>query len=68
MLLIAIHDDVKVRCRALIVCEGGNKNYTSFDDTCYATHDPCTMVYKLVRLLRGEDKEFNKKIMKGLIE
>ena len=40
----------------------------SFDDTRYATHNPCTMVYKLVRLLRGEDKEFNKKIMKDLIE
>ena len=38
----------------------------SFSDTRYATHNPCTTVYKLVRLLRGEDKEFNKKIMDDL--
>lgn len=38
----------------------------SFDDTRYATHNPCTMVYKLVRLLRGEDREFNEKIMEDL--
>lgn len=38
----------------------------SFDDTRYATHNPCTMVYKLVSLLRGEDKEFNKKIIEDL--
>lgn len=40
----------------------------SFDDTRYATHNPCTMVYKLVRLLRGEDREFNKKIMNDLMQ
>ena len=38
----------------------------SFDDTRYATHNPCTTVYKLVRLLRGEDREFNRKIMDDL--
>ena len=32
----------------------------SFDDTRFALHNPCTTVYKLVRLLRGEDQEFNK--------
>ena len=38
----------------------------SFDDTRFALHNPCTTVYKLVRLLRGEDQEFNKKIMDDL--
>lgn len=38
----------------------------SLDDTRYAMHNPCTTVYKLVRLLRGEDKEFNKKITEDL--
>lgn len=38
----------------------------SFSDNRYATHNPCTTVYKLVRLLRGEDKNFNNKIMEDL--
>jgi hypothetical protein len=38
----------------------------SFTDERYATHNPCTTVYKLVRLLRGEDKAFNKKIAEDL--
>lgn len=38
----------------------------NFDDARYATHNPCTTVYKLVCLLRGEDKEFNKRIMEDL--
>lgn len=38
----------------------------SFDDTRYATHNPSTTVYKLVRLLRGEDQLFNEKIMRDL--
>lgn len=37
-----------------------------FTNTRYATHNPCTTVYKLVRLLRGEDKAFNKRIMDDL--
>lgn len=44
------------------------KQAESFTDTRYATHNPCTTVYKLVRLLRGEDKVFNKKIMDDLNE
>lgn len=34
----------------------------SFDDERYASHNPATHVYRLVRLLRGEDKEFNRKV------
>ncbi len=32
----------------------------AFSDSRYATHNPCTMVYKLVRQLRGEDEAFNR--------
>lgn len=34
----------------------------SFDHTRFAEHEPSTWVYRLVRLLRGEDKEFNERI------
>ncbi len=42
------------------------KQADSFKDTRYATHNPCTMVYKLVRLLLGKDEEFNRKIKEDL--
>lgn len=38
----------------------------SFDNTRYAEHEPSTCVYKLVRLLRGEDKKFNERIKSDL--
>lgn len=37
-----------------------HKTYT---DHRYATHNPCTTVYQLVRLLRGEDPAFNAQII-----
>jgi hypothetical protein len=40
----------------------------SFGDTRYAQHNPCTTVYKLVRLLRGEDEDFNRHILDDLGE
>lgn len=30
-----------------------------YNDECYANHNPRTLVYKLVRLLLGRDKDFN---------
>jgi hypothetical protein len=39
----------------------------TFSDERYATHNPCTTVYKLVRQLRGEDATFNQKILKDLL-
>ena len=33
-----------------------------FSDNNYANHNPCTMVFKLVKQLIGQDKEFNKEI------
>jgi hypothetical protein len=38
----------------------------TFSDERYATQNPCTTVFKLVRLLRGEDSVFNQKIMADL--
>lgn len=35
----------------------------SYLDKKYNSHDPCTMVFKLVRLLIGKDKAFNSKIL-----
>lgn len=33
-----------------------------FSDNNYANHNPCTMVFKLVKQLIGQDKKFNKEI------
>ena len=33
-----------------------------FSDNNYANHNPCTMVFKLVKQLIGQDKEFNEEI------
>ncbi len=41
---------------AIKFAESTSKKYT---DERYSTHNPCTMVYKLVRLLIGQDKDFN---------
>lgn len=41
---------------AIKYAEAQSLKYT---DNRFATHNPCTMVYKLVRLLIGQDKEFN---------
>ena len=37
--------------------------YKTYTDHRYATHNPCTTVYQLVRLLRGEDPAFNAQII-----
>lgn len=42
------------------------KQEKSFEDRSFGKHNPCTLVYKLVRLLRGEDEEFNRKIQKDM--
>ncbi len=38
------------------------KQHLSYTDQRYATHNPCTTVYQLVKLLRGEDPVFNQQI------
>ncbi len=35
----------------------------AFHDKKFSMHNPCTTVYKLVRLLRGEDQAFNQMLM-----
>lgn len=42
------------------------KQANSFADTKYASHSPATTVYALVRLLRGEDIEFNRRIAEDI--
>ena len=32
----------------------------------YSNHNPCTTVYKLVKILRGKDKEFIAKLKKDM--
>lgn len=39
---------------------------STFTDHKFSTHNPCSMVYKLVRLLTGGDKEFNTRIKKEI--
>ncbi len=46
---------------AIKYAESTSKTYT---DKRYAEHNPCTMVYKLVRLLIGQDAEFNDYVKK----
>lgn len=46
---------------AIKYAEAGSKIYT---DKRYATHNPCTMVFKLVRQLIGKDEELNEELKK----
>ena len=39
-----------------------------FQNSRYHEHNPCTMVYKLVRLLIGKDVDFNEKIKQSVEE
>jgi hypothetical protein len=41
---------------AICFSEAKSRDYT---DQRYATHNPCTMVFKLVRQLIGGDEELN---------
>ena len=45
--------------RAIKFAEAKSKEYT---DQRYANHNPCTMVFKLVRQLIGKDEELNKEL------
>lgn len=42
--------------------------FLRFNDSRYHLHNPCSTVYKLVRLLIGKDKDFNRKIKKSVEE
>ena len=42
------------------------KQASTFISGSFAEHNPCTMVYKLVRLLRGEDSAFNAQLRSNI--
>ena len=60
----------------LILCKCGcdekkaislaEKQSQQLAETSYHDQNPCTTVYKLVRLLRGEDNTFNEEILKRM--
>ena len=50
---------------AIKYAEFTSKTYT---DKRYSTHNPCTMVYKLVRLLIGKDEKFNEELKRKIEE
>lgn len=39
------------------------KQHLAYKDTCYAEHNPCTTVYRLVRQLSGKDEALNKELV-----
>ena len=53
-------------CDEHLAIKRAERQADSFTDRRYHTHNPSTMVYKLVRLLIGEDQDFNNQIKKGL--
>ena len=59
-LLLTTHGD---EAQAIRYAE---KQEESYGDNRYAQHNPSTTVYKLVRLLRGEDTDFNSKLIADL--
>ena len=48
---------------AIKYAEAGSKEYTN---KRYAKHNPCTMVFKLVRQLIGKDEVLNKELEKEI--
>lgn len=50
---------------ALRYAEAKHREYT---DTRYASHNPCTTVYRLVRQLLGKDEELNKELISKIEE
>lgn len=55
-------------CDENLAIRWAEKQAEEFYDTRYHQHNPCTTVYKLVKLLIGKDKAFNQKIKKLLEE
>ncbi len=49
--------------KAIKYAEAKSKEYT---DKRYATHNPCTMVFKLVRQLIGQDEELNEELKRNV--
>ncbi len=51
-------------CDERMAIKRAERQEQTFTDRRYHTHNPCTTVYKLVRLLIGEDTEFNRQVKK----
>lgn len=49
--------------KAIDYAEALDKSYV---DNAYSRHNPCTTVYKLVKMLRGKDKKFIDKLKKDM--
>ena len=47
------------QCDESIAIQRAKQQADSFEDYSFHSHNPCTMVYKLVNLLIGKDKKFN---------
>jgi len=54
-------------CDERMAIKRAERQANIFSDQKFHAHNPCTMVYKLVRLLRGEDKKFNN-LIKARVE
>lgn len=49
-------------CDETLAIRMAKKQNETFENKSYHLHNPCTKVYELVRLLRGEDIDFNEEI------
>ena len=49
--------------KAILYAEAMSNQYT---DQRYATHNPCTMVFRLVRQLIGKDNELNEELKRKI--
>ena len=55
-------------CDENLAIRNAEQQASTFNDRKYHDHNPCTMVFKLVRLLKGGDKDFNRLIKKKVNE
>lgn len=53
---------IECGCDEKLAIRMANKQNEAFEDKSYHLHNPCTKVYELVKLLRGEDTDFNEEI------
>lgn len=54
------------QCDEHIAINRAERQHNSFTNQKFHEHNPCTTVYKLVRLLIGEDKDFNETIKNSI--
>ena len=54
------------QCDEHVAINRAERQHNSFDNQKFHEHNPCTTVYKLVKLLIGEDEVFNEKIKNSI--